>query len=132
MNINNVVSTQSIFSTSQTSGAQGSSDATPAVSTEVSGMASLMSQLQQLSQTDPSQFKQVTGEISEQLKASGNTSLADRFAQASQSGDISALQPPKPHGAHHHGHHPHAQAPKQDDAQTVESIISDALKTTST
>ncbi|MFT3842151.1 MAG: hypothetical protein QM723_34490 [Myxococcaceae bacterium] len=139
MNVNSANSAASIYDLSQASGAQGQKDGVgPAVSTQVSDMAGLMNQLQQLSQSNPAEFKQATAAISDQLKQAASqttgpqaqflTQLSDRFAQASQSGDLSALQPPKPqHGGHHHGHHPHA--PQQPSGATsVESIISDALQ----
>jgi len=139
MNVGTVSSTSSIHDTSQLSGAQSASG-TPAVSDDVSGLGSLMSQLQQLSQTDPAKFKQVTAEISDKLKteagqASGQqaqflSQLSDKFAQASQSGNLSALEPPKHAGGHHHhGHHAHAASQSQPSSpDSVESIIASALQ----
>jgi hypothetical protein len=76
--------------------------------------------LQQLSQQDPAEFKAVTQQISDQLHqlaqnetgaaADRANQLADRFAQASQTGDMSSFAPSQEgaQGAqghhHHHGH----------------------------
>jgi hypothetical protein len=139
MNVNTVSSTSSIYDSSQTSGAQ-SANGTPAVSCDVSGIGSLMSQLEQLSQTDPAKFKQVTAEISDKLKteagqATGQqaqflSQLSDKFAQASQAGNMSRLEPPKHAGGHHHGaHHAHAASQSQGSTpDSVESIIESALQ----
>ena len=109
----NVYDINSISSTGQTD-----SSATlnaPASTSEVSGPGKWMSELQDLQKSDPDKFKQVTSEISEKLKqeaagASGQQAtflnkLADKFGQASQSGDMSALQPPGGVSGHHGRHH---------------------------
>jgi hypothetical protein len=78
----------------------------------------LMGKLNQLLQQDPAKFKEVTQQISDELKSAAQsasgpqaaflTKLSDNFAQASSSGSMSWLQPP-PGGAakghHHHGGH---------------------------
>jgi hypothetical protein len=85
-----------------------------ASSASVSGSASLLSQLQQLSFSNPAAFKTATADIATQLQAeaqqtSGSqgqalSSLAAKFQQASQTGDLSSLQSSH---AHHGGHHHH-------------------------
>lgn len=83
-----------------------------ASSTSISGGASLLAQLQQLSLSDPAAFKKATADIATQLQTDAQqtggsqgqalTSLAAKFQQASQTGDLSSL---KPAHAHHGGHH---------------------------
>ena len=83
-----------------------------ASATSVSGSGSLLSQLQQLSFSNPAAFKEATAAIATQLQSDAQqtggsagqslSSLAAKFQQASQTGDLSAL---KPAHAHHGGHH---------------------------
>ena len=88
-----------------------------AASSTVSKPGELMAKLNQLLQQDPAKFKQVTQQISDELKsqagsASGPqaqflTKLSDNFAQAATSGSLASLQPPTGEhsgaaGAHHH------------------------------
>jgi hypothetical protein len=73
---------------------------------KLSPMGQMMSKLESLSTSDPDKFKQVTEDISEKLKAAASQAtgtdadmlnkMADRFAEASKTGDMSALKPPKP------------------------------------
>ncbi len=89
-----------------------------ATTSQVSGPAQWMSELQNLRKSDPDKFKQVTGEIADKLQQEASSAtgqqatfpnkLADRFSQASQSGDMSALQPSGGVSGHH-GHHHHVQ-----------------------
>ncbi len=92
--------------TSQTTGA--------ASSTSISSGASLLAQIQQLSFSNPAAFKKATADIAAQLQADARltggsqgqvlTSLAAKFQQASQTGDLSSLKPAHAHhGGHHHG-----------------------------
>ncbi len=87
-------------------------------SVELSGPAKLFSALQQLASQDPAKFKTVTADIASKLQAaagtdstsgtSGNSflaTLASKFQQASQTGDVSVLQPPSGGHHSHHGHH---------------------------
>ena len=79
-------------------------NANGAVSFEMSKPGEVMSKLAQLKESDPEKFKQLTAEISQKLKdtASQTTgreadflnTLADKFQQASDTGDLSVLQPP--------------------------------------
>ena len=101
-------------STSSTSGA--------ATSSTLSKPGELMAKLNQLLQQDPTKFKQVTQQISDELKSQASSAsgpqaqflskLSDNFAQAATSGSLASLQPPAGEhsgaaGAHHHhgGHH---------------------------
>jgi hypothetical protein len=131
--ISSVVATQTAAPAS-TSSIDGS-----ASSPNLSKMGSLMSKLQDLEQTDPAKAKSVLAKISQDLKAqadkTGDTklsALADKFDQASQSGDLSGLKP-KGAGGHHHGgggHHKtaaYAQQQDSDPMSQVESIISSDL-----
>ncbi len=91
-------------STTQTAGA--------AASTSISSGASLLAQLQQLSLSNPAAFKKATADIAAQIQTDASaaggsqgqalTSLAAKFQQASETGDLSSL---KPAHAHHGGHH---------------------------
>jgi hypothetical protein len=139
--LSTVSSTSTADSTDPTSDATGT--------TSFSQMGQLMSQLQSLEQTDPAQAKSVLATIGSDLKAdAGNnpmmSQLADKFTQASQTGDLSALQPPKGgHGGGHHHHHgggggsaasATTQAASYDQSSDpmaqIESAISSALQST--
>ncbi len=95
------------------SGTSGTTPATgPAAATSISSGASLLAQLQQLSLSNPAAFKKATADIAARLQTDATqtggsqgqalTSLAAKFQQASQTGDLSSL---KPSSAHHSGHH---------------------------
>jgi hypothetical protein len=76
-------------------------------STKFSKRAEMMSKLKDLASSDPEKFKEVTKKISDKLSAAGDTDAAQKFAQASQSGDMSSLAPPSKGsggGGHHHHH----------------------------
>ncbi len=86
-------------------------------SAAISKPGELMSKLQLLQKDDPAKFKAVAAQLSKDLKTAAGSAtgqaaealnkLADGLAQASSSGDLTALAPPKgAHGAHH-GHHHH-------------------------
>jgi hypothetical protein len=129
-------------STDSADAAQGSAT-TPASSTNVSKPGEFMAKLSQLLQQDPAKFKQVTQQISDQLKtaaasASGPqaaflTKLSDNFAQAASSGSLSALQPPgagNEHatvGGHHHHHGGGHHGGGAGGAGSIESVLSNAL-----
>ncbi|QEL14314.1 hypothetical protein [Limnoglobus roseus] len=94
---------------------------------QISGPGKLFSELQQLSVSDPDKFKAVTADIAAKLKEAAGTDasstaaaaapgasslltdLAAKFQQASDTGDVSVLQPkaggPGGAGGHHHHHH---------------------------
>jgi hypothetical protein len=73
---------------------------------EKSKPGEVLNKLAQLQESDPEKFKQVTAEIAEKLKAAAKemtgteaeriSDLADKFQQASETGDLSVLQPPPP------------------------------------
>jgi hypothetical protein len=127
-------------STDGTDAAQGSAT-TPASSTNVSKPGEFMAKLSQLLQQDPAKFKQITQQISDQLKtaaqsASGPqaqflTKLSDNFAQASSSGNLTALQPPGAGGEHAtvggHHHHGGGHHGGGGGAGGIESVLSNAL-----
>jgi hypothetical protein len=111
---------------------------TPATSTNVSKPGELMSKLSQLLQQDPAKFKEVTQQISDELKtaaqsasgpqASFLTKLSENFAQASSSGSLSSLQPPAGSAggvSGHHHHHGGGHGPGGGGG--IESVISTAL-----
>ena len=94
---------------------------TAAASSNISSRGALMAKLSELAQKDPAKLKQVLSSIASGLKqAAGENQdggrldkLADRFAAAAQSGDLSVLQPKEQAAAgasggehaHHHHHH---------------------------
>ena len=151
MNINGIGSSNGVdaltalSNNTSTSGpdATQNSASTPASSTNVSKPGEFMAKLSQLLQQDPAKFKQVTQQISDQLKtAAQNASgpqaqflakLSDDFSQASSSGSLASLQPPgggTEHatvGGHHHhggGHHGGGAAGA---SGGIESVMSNAL-----
>lgn len=88
-----------------------------AASVDISKPGQLFSKLKNLETSDPDQFKQVMTDVSNSLKVTaqqdGSTpdgqalsALADKFAQAASSGNLSPLQPAQGHHGHH-GHHGH-------------------------
>jgi hypothetical protein len=128
-------------STDGTDAAQGSAT-TPASSTSVSKPGEFMAKLSQLLQQDPAKFKEVTQQISDQLKtaaqsASGPqaqflTKLSGDFAQASSSGSLSALQPQSAGGEHatvggHHHHGGGHHGGGGGGAGGVQAVLSNAL-----
>jgi len=79
--------------------------------TRFSGPAQFLGRLQELMKSDPTQAKQVLGNIANKLRDQAKQSgadpvklngLADRFQRAADSGDLGALQP----GAGPHMGHP--------------------------
>ena len=72
-----------------------------------------MKKLSDLQQSDPTKFKEVVQQISSSFASAAQNAtgedatrlnnLADKFGQAAQSGDMSALRPS--HHGGHHGHH---------------------------
>lgn len=102
-------------------------------SASISKPGELLSKLQQLQQSDPAKFKEVTAELSKQLKdAAGSATgpaaaalnkLADGLAQASSTGSLDALTP-KGGAKGHHGHHHHGGG-----GGAVGAALSSALET---
>jgi hypothetical protein len=148
MNISGISSSNSVDAlnalnnnnnTSGTDATDSTSSSTAAASTNVSKPGEMMAKLSQLLQSDPAKFKQVTQQISDQLKAAAQTAtgpqaafltkLSGNFAAASSSGSLTALQPPagEQHstvGGHHHhggGHH------EGGGGGAIQSVMSNAL-----
>jgi hypothetical protein len=112
--------------------------------TSISQEGELFGELSSLAQSDPERFKKVSAEIAQKLKeeasqATGGraqylSKLSDKFGQASQTGDMSALKPDGVQGARgHHGHHRHAAVQAAGAAQStaadpLSEIIATALK----
>ena len=144
MSISSVSSLTPTSTTSPIASVQSTSSTDPtdsgtavAASTNLSTMGQLMSQLQSLGQTDPDKAKTVLAKIGSDLQAT-NPALASKFTQASQTGDLSAVQP-KGAGGHHHLHHvgggsPSTQASAYDQSSDpmseIDSVISSALQGT--
>ncbi|MGA3018201.1 MAG: hypothetical protein ABSF62_13870 [Bryobacteraceae bacterium] len=117
--------TSALSSANSTSGSTGSTSLANTQDTnQLSPFAQLLSTLQQLQQSNPTEYKQVTGQIATNLQsaaqtatADGNTAaatqlnqLATDFTNASQSGqlpNIQDLSQAVSGGHHHHGHHMH-------------------------
>ncbi|MET0791394.1 MAG: hypothetical protein ABW061_07720 [Polyangiaceae bacterium] len=124
--------------TAASTDANSASASSAASSSTVSKPGELMAKLSQLLQQDPAKFKQVTQQISDELKsqaadASGPqaqflSKLSDNFAQAASSGSLASLAPPSggehagAAAAHHHhgGHHGGVSG-------GIESVLSKAL-----
>ncbi len=87
----------------------------PATTPKVSDRAKQMSALSDLEKSDPAKFKRVTADIATKLhdeasslggtKGAALDKLADKFEQASKSGDMSVLKTGGGHGHHGGGHH---------------------------
>lgn len=152
MSVTSVSSVSSLPSTTSTTAAATTDvDGLPvAFQSTISPEGGLFGQLASLAQSDPADFKQVAGEISQKLstaasQATGDqakflTSMADKFGQAAQTGDMSALKPPGAEGTagaqgHHHHHH-HASTGQDSNGsqsssspfQAVSQAISSALQ----
>ena len=114
-----------------TSGTSGSTSGINALGTstqdsnQMSPFAQMLSTLQQLQQNNPTEYAQVTGQISTNLTAAaktaqseGNTSAASQlnqlaadFSGASTSGQLPNIQDlAQAVGGHHHHHHAHGGA----------------------
>jgi hypothetical protein len=124
MNISSLSSVSSINPTSgvssvaatQTSQTTQSSDIRKGDGTHLSKLGELFSKLQDLESSDPAKAKQVLSSIASTLSEKANSpdnrdphlqELADKFTQAAQTGDLSAL---KPKGGGH-GHRPEGPPP---------------------
>jgi hypothetical protein len=148
MNINSIGNSSTVdalsLSTLTSSSSSNSTQAADASSTQASSTSmskpgELLNKLSQLLQQDPTKFKAVTQQISDELKTAAQSAtgpqaaflskLSDDFAQASSSGSLSALQPqhgsqPGAAGAvhHHHGGGHHGGG-----GGGIESVLSTAL-----
>jgi hypothetical protein len=149
MNINGIGTTSTVdalsalSNTSNTDASQETSTttSTAAASTTVSKPGELMNKLSQLLSQDPAKFKEVTQEISDELKSAAQNAsgpqasflnkLSANFAQASSTGSLSPLQPPggAPNGVqgHHHHHGGGGHGGGGGGGGGIESVISTAL-----
>jgi hypothetical protein len=137
MNINSLSGTNSTYlqslltsalsSASSTSGSTGSSSGVSLWNSQdtnqLSPFAQLLSTLQRLQQSDPAEYKKVTGQIATNLQNAAQTATADGdtaaatqlnqlatdFTNASQSGQLPNVQDLSQavSGGHHHHHHGH-------------------------
>jgi hypothetical protein len=107
-----------------------------AASAQISAPGLLLAKLKQLSEQDPAKFKEITQNIADELhQAAQQTTpgsgsvvenrLGDRFAQAAQDGNLSALQPKHGDGDYDGNF---SFNPNTELAQTLKSIRADALR----
>jgi hypothetical protein len=104
---------------------------------ELSPLAQVLSQLQQLQQSNPTEYAQITGQISTNLKNAagtaendGNTQaasqlnqLATDFSNASSSGQLPNIQDlAQALGAGHHGHHHHGSDSDSSSASSTQAV----------
>lgn len=151
---NSIQSLLSATSTTLTTSLTGASSTgiVPTDTSDISSGAQLMDQLQALEKSNPDQFKAVMNDVASQLKtqassASGTqasflTDLASKFQQAGASGDLSALQPTSQSSSasassggaqgstgHHHHHAKYTDA-SGSSADSLQSIIQNAIQQT--
>lgn len=141
-NVSAATATTQVASVSRASRTHSSEAPKEGGGTKLSKMGELVGQLQELQASDPEKAKAVLSKIAEQLKAKADESgddkmsaLADKFASAAESGDLSALKPNGPPP----GHPPegvvgklanyasYAKSGSEDPMQQIESILADAL-----
>lgn len=119
-------------SNSSSAAAGSSSD-----SVNTSQIGQLFQELQQLETSNPADFQKVTADAASQFQqaaqqatdpaqASFLSNLADKFQQASQSGNLSAFENgvPRAGSEHHHGHHHHGGDSSTDGAGSQDSTVS--------
>ncbi|MFO0581544.1 MAG: hypothetical protein U0229_04655 [Anaeromyxobacter sp.] len=107
MRITNSTTTSAVQAMSLTTTAAdvtGEASFDPGSPPDVSKMADLLSRLQALQTSDPEKFKAVMKQMSEQLSTAADgtqgreagflADLADRFAEAGETGDLSLVKPP--------------------------------------
>jgi hypothetical protein len=130
------------FTTPKSTSTVASAPGVPQDRVDFSEIAQVMKDLSKLQSTDPARFKQVLSDAATQFQnAAGKETdpekakllhdLANRFQQAADSGDLSALAPQQKtvHGHHRH-HHAAYQPPPADSATStdVQSVLINALK----
>jgi hypothetical protein len=130
-------------STNNSTSSIGSSSI-PSDNSQLSPFAQMMSTLQQLQQSNPTEYKQVTQQISTNLQnaaqtatAEGNTTaatqlnqLATDFSSASQSGQLPNIQDlAQAVGSSGHGHHHHHHASSSTDSDSSSSTDSTSNST---
>jgi hypothetical protein len=112
MSVSSISRTSSILQTSAVSSTASVNDVAQIDGPEpagVSQMADRMKQLEELSKSDPEKFKKVMTSLADQIqeqadqadqagdgRASLLSEMAQKFKQAADTGDVSALQPPRP------------------------------------
>ena len=114
--------------------------ATTPGSADISREAEMLEHLSALRSSEPSRFKVVSSEITSKLKTEADTQggdmgrklgdLADKFAEAARTGDMSSLRPSsRSSNAPAHGADAYRQTARRAPAGSdVEQLISDALK----
>jgi hypothetical protein len=139
---------QNASSTANSSSSTGTSSVTAQLETgQLSPFAQVMSTLQQLQQSNPTEYQQVTQQISTNLKSAAQTATADGnstqatqlnqlatdFASASQSGQLPNVQDLAQAigGGHHHHHHFHAPSSTADSDSTSSTSGASASGTSS-
>jgi hypothetical protein len=112
----------------------------PGASADISRDAGMLGQLSSLQASRPARFMVVSGEITSKLKAeAGNQggdvgkelgALADKFAEAARTGDVSTLRPPsRSTNPTTRGAEAYRQTARRTPmASDVEQLISDALE----
>lgn len=143
MTISSVTSTQPTLAVAQIAqppAAPPAAASDPTGGTQLSRFGQFLSKLQSLEQSDPAQAKQVLETIASKVK---DPTLAQKFQQAAQTGDLSGLQPPAQGaqgaqaGGHHHGHHHRGASAYQQSQQSTSTstdptqMLLDALGSTS-
>jgi hypothetical protein len=115
--IERIASTSSIQNVSGSSKTLATSNSSSPDRVDLSQVAQLFKELGQLQSSNPAKFKQVLSDAASKLKeAAGQqtdsaqanflTNLANQFQKASDSGDLSTLQPPgPPSGSHQPSQH---------------------------
>jgi hypothetical protein len=100
--VNSLSNAQALGGTSSTQGTTGVATLTDATSTQMSSLMESFKKLQQLQQDAPDLLKKVLNAIGTSLKAQASgtgdkalSDLAERFAKAGQTGDLSSIQPPQ-------------------------------------
>jgi len=129
----------SYLSTQQTSGntSTTASNSTASDGVDFSQVAQLFKELQKLQSTDPTEFKKVLTDAAKKLKdAAGQqsdstaaaflTSLADKFQQAADTGDLSVLKPPAPASAY--GPPPRSNNTTSSDSSNTQDQLAALLK----
>lgn len=119
---------------------QTSNNALPTDNTQLSPYAQITTELQQLQQSNPTEYQQVTAQIStnlqtaaQQATASGNTTLASQlnqlandFQTASSTGQLPNFQDLAQAASTHHHHHHHGGAEASTDSASSSTSASSA------
>jgi hypothetical protein len=129
----------SLKATSSSSTQDTSSDLDSAEKIKLSNFAKLLAALDKLEQNDPAKFKKVLQEAADKFKslakAAGEdtvegkrlSALADKFSQAAQAGDLTALMPPPPPPRVERTHPEYREYPNQKTAEDIEGVLSQVI-----